>query len=508
MGVPQQGPGFSNNPQPGTPTSFQTGMSGPGIGQQTLSRPETGLPSGTQPDFNMSQFLSGISPPGIMPPGGSTAGSSLTPTGPQGTQFSGNVGMSSQTQGSSSATGQGMSMSGPRGSSFPTGLSMPSGMPSASQPASPNIVDLVTRGQGLTFGTQDFSSQIRDLTSQPQGFPTQTGTGNFRSGTAAQQQIRDLTSQPQGFPTQTGTGNFRSGTVAQQPASGQSSQNRAGSGQSWVLPSGQSSVSQPGMDTRSSQFQGIGMSGFVSSSSGQSSFGLQNTFQNSASLGQDSSMGTGREFGQTPGRPSVPSGPTAAGQPGILTPPGFSRNSMSGSFDRQQSIGGMSSSQRFETPSVFSGPSSRSERPLRLNTDQPSTRMQPLDRDSSFSGGRGMPDMGFGMGARGMTDFSRGMPEMRRRPDEAFPNMSRTAGIGGTPDMRLRADSRGMIDILRSRGMPFMDPRASLPDLRVRGMGPGIPGPSRFPPPGMAPRGIPPPALLERLRMLRRMRGF
>ena len=456
MGTAQQGVSFSNIPPAGTGSS---GMTGLGTGQQAPSRPGTGFTSGTQMGTN-NQFLSGISPPGIMSSSGSTAGSSLT--GQQGTRLSGTFGMP-QTQGTSSGstTGQGTSMSGSQGSSFATGLSMFSpGMPGASQSASQSMVDLATRGQGS-------ASQIRDLTSQPQRMPTQSGTGTIgtRSG------------QPQSM-------------------SGQRSPTGAGTGQSMFSPSGQSSSG--------SQFQS--MPGFVGSPTVQSSFGLTNTFQNSAS----SSIGTGAGFGQMPGRPSPQSGQTAGGQPGILTPPGFSRNIMSppggagafsGSFNRQQSVGGMSPSRQFG-----SGP--RPDRPLRMNSDQPSTRMQPLDRGTSFSGGRGMPGMPFGMGTRGMTDFTRGMPEMRRRPDGPFPDLSRTVGMGGMPDMGRRVDGRGMIDILRSRGMPFMDPRAPVPDPRARGMGPGMAGPSRFAPPGMAPRGMPPPALMERLRMLRRMRGF
>ena len=417
MGTSQQGVSFSNIPPAGTGTSGMTGM---GTGQQAVSQPGTGFQNGAGM-MTSNQFLSGISPPGITSSSGNVAGSSMT--GQQGVRFSGMP----QTQGTSSGStaGQGTQISGPQGSSAATGLSMfRPGMSGAGQMAN----NLATQGQGLTFG-----SQSRDLSSQPQRMPALPGAGTFASGNIPQQTVNRQTSS-------------------------------SGNGQS--------------MFSSGSQFQG--MPGFVGSPTGQSSFGLTNSFQNDAS----SSMGTGTGFRPMQGQ--------TAGQPGMMTQPGFSRNGMtlpggSGSFNgglnRQQSVGGMSSTRQF-------GANPQPDIPVRMNTDQPSTRMQPLDRGT----------MGFGMGARGM-------PEMMRRPDGLFPELNRTPGFGGIPDMRRRTDGRGMIDILRSRGMGFPDPRGPGPDPRAMGMRPGMTGPSRFAPPGMMPRGIPP-AMLERIRMLRRMRGF
>ena len=469
QGRGQQGLDFSSNPRLDTKSSFGTGMTGLDIGQQSLPQPGTGFAGVPQLD---SQFLSGISPPGQ---------SQLSQSQSQDMKLASSLDMLTQNQGSSATSSQGQGMSAP------------------SPGASTNMIDLATQGGGFMVGNQDFSSQFVDLSAQSQGLQSQS------------QSFGRLDSSLSGSGQQ------------QLPSSGgQRVQGVGSSDQSWLTSSGQISA-QSGASATGSQFQSS-ISGLGQTPGSQSSLGSSNPFQNVGSLGRDSPM-RNIGFDQTP---EGPPNPAAAGRSDILGPPGFP----AGAINSPGSFGAMGrgpdrpqfgpSAPRFDSSRMFAaaqGP--RPGMPVRMmNAEQPSFQMRPVGREGrqmadgqsrSFDLRPGMADARFGMGARGMAEMGRGVPGRGSiDPRRGLDGIRRTVGIGGIPDMGRRPDFRGMPDIarvMRSRGIP---PMRETMDPRFRGMAPGapMPGPPGFPGPGMAPRGIPPPMLLQRLRMLRRLRGF
>ena len=448
----QQNFGFLNNPQISPGIQGQPGLPGQDINQQSLSQRGTGFQSNLQADSQSS----------FQPANTALDTSRL----PQAGIFQSAPGMPVQNQGlpaTSSATGLGTSMSG-------QGLSAPN------QGSSSNILDLATQGQGFTAGIHDFSSPTLDSPTQTQGSPTQNQPPSFSninsvSDGSAGQQMQSLGGQ--------------SGPIS--------------NGQSLFMPSGQGSFSQPTMDMSGSQFP--------SAATGLGSRSSQ--FQTIGQRERDSSAGN-VGFGSIP---DISSNSIASRQPNILNQPGFpdsgrdtrgDTQSMNRMFDRQRFGGERAPTQRFDSGQMFGGQLSRPGMPIRMmNTEQPSTRMQPVREFSARNDlGRGMPGMGFGMNGRGMR------------------GMSRAFGGRGIPEIPQGLEGRVMPGIGRSmmnRGMPFMGPRES-GDPRFRGMAPpgrpGFPGTPGMPPVpqrGMPPRpqrGMPSPMMLQRLRMMQRLRGF
>ena len=327
------------------------------------------------------------------------------------------------------------------------------GFRSNQSPGSTSQFQPAMSGQTLSDARGGNSRNILDIATQGQGFTT--GNQGFSSqilDLSAQTQNQQLPTQPQIFNSISASSSGTSGQQMQ-PASGQSS-----SASSLFTIPGQSSLTQPNMGMQS---RGPG----------------QTTFQAFSQLRRNSQQGNS---GFNSMRNSMANSQPPRDQ-NMQTPSRFSDRGLDSRTNIQNSFDRRMSAQRFDPTQGFGQSISQVGRPIRMmNGEQPRTQMQPVGRRMP---NRRVPDMGRGMDARGM------------------PGMTRPFGGGrGMPDI-----GRGMMN----RGMPFMGPREAA-DPRFLGIPPpgrpGFPGmPGRPPVPQ---RGMPSPLMLQRLRMLRRLRGF